>query len=293
MNINKLKSITQAIKKDIPLLVKPEVPLLSIAQTIEDKIVSMGARPAFPVNLSINDIAAHYTPSVEDTTIVRDKDVLKVDFGVELDGSITDTALTLDFSGENGKLVEAAEAALEEASSIIRPGRTVAEISKAIESKIKSYGFKPIANLTGHRIEGLTLHGHVAIPNVAVKDNYIFKEGDVFAIEPFVTTANGAGHVVDLDTVEIYSYFRDAGLRLRESRILLDHIKQAYGPLPFAERWIAKKVPSKLLLLASLKELLKTHAIQAYPALREANRAIVSQAEKTVLLTKDGAEPLV
>ncbi|RME79830.1 MAG: type II methionyl aminopeptidase [Methanobacteriota archaeon] len=288
-----IASITSKVKKRAEELTKPGASLLELATELENYIVEQGARPAFPINISIGEIAAHYTPSSDETTKIGEKDLVKVDFGIELDGLISDNAVTFDFSGEHGNLVEAAEAALATALSTIKAGTTIKEVSKAIQDEIKGRGLKPIANLTGHKIEGHILHAGVSLPNVAVNDSYVFKEGDIFAVEPFVTTADAAGQVVDTDRVEIYSFVMKPNLRMRESRILLNYIEENYGTLPFAERWIEKKVPSKLLLLASLKELLRTHAIQAYPVLREANGKPVAQAEKTVVVEKDGVTTLV
>ena len=97
-------------------LIKPDMLLLEIAEQIESKIDELGGKPAFPVNLSIDNIAAHYTPSWNDSSISRG--LLKVDIGVQVDGYIADTAFSIDLenSEENKKLIEAAEAALEKAS---------------------------------------------------------------------------------------------------------------------------------------------------------------------------------
>ncbi len=264
--------------------------ILDIAETIEKMIVDAGARPGFPTTISVNDYAAHYAPEIGCTALIGAKDIVKVDLGVEVDGCIGDTAYTIDLSDENGKLLEASRSALLEAVSEMKPGATNGHIGEVIESKIKSYGFKPISNLTGHMIKRYLLHAGVSIPNVASDQKYAFQEGDIFAIEPFAT--NGAGHVSDTNQVEIFSLVEPRNVRMRESKRLIAYIIQNYFTLPFAERWLAKDFKSRLSLNASLRELLNFGVIQGYPALRESEKGLVSQFEYTVLIEHDGAKIL-
>ncbi len=282
--------ITRKIKKEVPKIVYVDANLLDIAETIENMIEEEGAQPAFPVNISINEIAAHYTPSLKEERTVKEDDLIKVDFGLYYNGFITDNAITVDLSGKYKDMVDAAESALKKAISSMKAGVSNGYISEIIEKEIKSRGFKPIANLSGHKIEGENLHAGIDIPNISTKGTYTFKEGDVFAIEPFVTTSDAAGYVVELNEVEIYSIIAPMNLRMRESRKIFSFVYENYGPLPFAERWIKKKFGSSLLINAALKELLKTHSFKAYPVLVEKTGKPVAQAEHTVLVKEDHVE---
>ena len=282
--------IGSKIREDSKSLVMVGTPLLDIAETIEGMVDEQGCKSAFPVNISINDIAAHYTPEVGSETVLDEKDVVKIDIGVSLNGAIADTAYTVDLSGENEKLVEASEKALENAIAAIKPGVKIGEIGGIIEETITGYGFKPISNLTGHKIKTGMLHAGVEIPNVKSNDPYEFKAGEIFAVEPFATT--GAGHVEDQEQVEIFSLYAPAAIRMRQSRKIIEYVINEYGGLPFAERWIRRKFPSRLLVSAALKELLESHFIKGYPVLREAGRGLVSQTEHTILITDGGNEIL-
>jgi methionyl aminopeptidase len=264
--------------------------LLDVAETIEQMIGEEGGRPAFPVNISINDIAAHYTPEFESTASLDENDVVKIDLGIEVSGALSDTAYTVDLSEKNGVLVKAADEALENAIKTVRAGVPVAAVSARIEETITGYGFRPIANLSGHMIKSNELHAGVEIPNVKTNEPYVLQEGDIFAIEPFATA--GSGLVEDLEQVEIFSIYSPAGVRMRQSRKIVEFVVKNYRMLPFAERWVRKEFPSKLLVSAALRELLENHFIRGYPVLREAGRGLVSQAEHTVLVTADGCDVL-
>jgi len=282
--------IGAAIREDSKKLIMVGTSLLDIAETIEGMIAEQGCESAFPVNISINDIAAHYTPEVDSEKVLEENAVVKIDIGVSLNGAIADTAYTIDLSGENTKLVDASEKALENAISAIKPGAKIGEIGGIIEETISGYGLKPIGNLTGHKIKTGMLHAGVEIPNVKSNDPYEFKAGEIFAVEPFATT--GAGYVEDQEQVEIFSLYAPAAVRMRQSRKIIEYVITEYGGLPFAERWIRKKFPSRLLVSAALKELLESHFIKGYPVLREAKRGLVSQAEHTILVTEEGNEVL-
>lgn len=282
--------IASRIREESKSLIMVDESLLDIAETIEQMIAEEGGKPAFPVNISINDLAAHYTPEFESASALGEKDVVKIDLGIEIEGALSDTAYTVDLGGENGKLVRSSEEALERAIAVIRPGAKVGEVSAAIEDCIKGHGFRPIANLSGHMIKSNELHAGVEIPNVRTNDPYAFQEGDIFAVEPFSTT--GSGYVEDLEQVEIFSLYMPSKIRMRQSRMIVEHVIKNYGMLPFAERWVRKSFQSKLLVSAALRELLQNHFIKGYPVLREAGRGLVSQAEHTILVTADGCEVL-
>ena len=278
------------IREESKALIMVGESLLDVAETIEKMITDEGARPAFPVNISINDIAAHYTPEFDSEETLGEKDLVKVDMGIELNGGLSDTAYTIDLGGENEKLVEASEKALEKAIETIKAGVAVGEIGGVIEDTIKGYGYNPISNLSGHMIKSNELHAGVEIPNIRTNDPYELKDGDIFAVEPFATT--GQGHVEDLEVVEIFSIYTPSKIRMRQSRKIVEHVINNYGMLPFAERWIRKEFKSKLLVSAALRELLENHFIRGYPVLREVSRGLVSQKEHTILVTADGCEVL-
>ncbi len=282
--------ITARIREESKRLIMVGEPLLDIADTIEKMITDEGAKPAFPVNISINEIAAHYTPGVTDERTIGEKDVVKVDIGAHIKGAIGDTAYTIDLSGEYEKLVKAVEEALENAIKEMRPGVKVGDIGAVIEETANKYELKPIRNLSGHKIKTGLLHSGIDIPNVKTDDDYILKEGDVFAVEPFMT--NGAGYVIDTEIVEIFSFYGTGAAKMRQTKKILDHVLKEYTLMPFAERWIVRKFSSRLIVNAALREMLESQMIIGYPMLKEAENGIVSQAEHTVLVTADGCEIL-
>jgi len=286
----KAGKIAFEVLQECKQLIKPGAKLLDIANVAEGKIREKGAKPAFPVNISINDVAAHFTPENDSADVIGEKDIVKLDVGVHIDGFIGDNALTVDLSNENGKLVEAAEKALDAAICTIHAGAKIGEIGAEVETAIKGFGFKPIANLTGHSLGEYELHAGVEIPNIGNKDPTPLAEGMVVAIEPFAT--NGEGRVSESPDVEIFSLTEKLPVRLRESRRLLNYVEENYRTLPFAERWLYKDFSSKLLLHAALKELVFSGALRPYPILKDAGKGLVSQAELTVVVEKDSARVL-
>ena len=92
--IIKAGKIASQVRENARQFIKKGMPLLEIAEKIENEIVKLGGKPAFPTNLSINEIAAHYTPSYDDKTIATG--LLKIDLGVHINGYIADTAFSMD-----------------------------------------------------------------------------------------------------------------------------------------------------------------------------------------------------
>jgi len=283
----KAGKIARQVKKEVRDMIKPGVKLYDIAEFVEKRIVELGGKPAFPCNLSINEVAAHYTPYRGDETVLKEGDYLKVDLGVHVDGYIADTALTFRVGMEEDELMEASKEALENAISVVRAGVRISEIGRTVEETIRSRGFNPIVNLSGHKIERYKLHAGVSIPNVyRPDDNYVLREGDVIAIEPFATT--GAGRVVEVPPALIFMYLRDRPVRMAGARRLLAHIKREYRTLPFAYRWLQDLMPEGQLKIA-LTQLDRAGAIYSYRILREVRGGLVSQFEHTVMVEKDSA----
>jgi len=279
--------IAQEVKKYIKPYIKKGVPLLELAEKIESKIYELKGKPAFPTNLSINEIAAHFTPAYDDTTLAHG--LIKVDLGVQIEGWISDTAFSVDLenSEENKKLITASEKALEEAKKTIGKGVSTNEIGKAVQKTIESYGFSPIINLSGHQIEQYNLHSGLSIPNIDDKRISEVKPG-LYAIEPFST--NGAGKVKDGRPSGIYSLIDYKNIRNPNAREILEYIADEYQQLPFCSRWLVKKFGTKALV--ALSQLEQNENLHQYPQLTEVGKGIVAQTEDTILIEKDGKKTI-
>ncbi len=282
----KAGKLVAEVREKTRALVKPEVTLLEIAEMVEDSIAQKGGKLAFPCNVSVNEIAAHYSPPANDDTSIKEGDMIKVDIGAHFDGYIADTAFTVA-TGEKQELVQTVERALEASIGAIKPGIDVGEIGKIVEETATAAGFKPIRNLTGHSLTRWNLHAGLTVPNVKEETGQKLKAGDVVALEPFVT--DGAGYVEDQKKAYIFRYLQDRPVRLRMAKQLLNEVKRSYDGLPFSERWLAKKM-SKLRLELTLRELVGIGALWPYYVLAERAGGKVAQAEHTVIVTEDGCE---
>ena len=220
----KAGKIANEVKEWSRGLIEPDTKILDIAERIESKIKENKAELAFPVNICINDITAHYTPKYNDETVLKENDLVAIDIGVHIDGYIADTAYTIDLSGKNSKMLEVNELALKKAIDLIKDGTSVREIGKIVQETITSSGFKPIENLTGHQIGQYDLHAGISIPNIDVPYNWRLEESMVLALEPFVT--NGYGRVIESKHAEIFSLIEKKPTRIKESRELLEIIEE-------------------------------------------------------------------
>ena len=280
-NYEKSKSVSDSILTFAKSLINENEKLLNIAEKIEQKIAELGAKPGFPVNLSINENAAHYTPDLDDPTILRPGDLIKVDFGVQVNGCIWDRAFTICVGKKTHPLIEASESALKEAFKLIKPGTKVFEISEVVEDTITKFGFNPIHNLCGHGLEPYNQHTSPVIPNGKNSIQEEIKAGDVIAMEVFTT--NGPGMVKESSPSMIYKYRQEKSVRLWEARKILESARTKFEGLPFAKRWL-KDIASPLKIDIGLRQLLEIDAIMEFPILREAGNGLVAQTEDTVIV---------
>lgn len=261
--------------------IKEGVTYREVVEVVEHHIEENGAVPAFPVNISVNSVAAHFTPGARDTIAFKKGDLVKLDVGAHVDGYIGDTATTVEVgTARYEKLVEAAEQALAAAVRTVRAGITVGEVGRVIEEQIRKYGFEPIRNLQGHSLEQYRLHAGISIPNFRTGTTTKLKAGQVIAIEPFVT--DGKGYVTDAGLSNIY--------RVAKKSVMTRQLFTAFHNLPFAESWMYRLYGEETYRKLSL--LMKRRMVVPYFKLVEVKGGMVAQAEHTVHVTDDGCEIL-
>lgn len=270
--------------------IKPGAKLLDITKFIEDEMIrNKGFALAFPLNIGINDVTAHYSCPFNDTTVIPLEGLVKLDAGVQIDGFTTDMAISIQVGTEKYQvLLDAAEAGLETAIKTIKAGVKVGEVGVAVEKTIHSYGVKPISNLSGHMMTQYQLHAGVSVPSIGVQDPsnaYRFKSGDIFALEPFTTASTAAGIVRDRTDAYIFALLKRKVRNLPPNIMrLVNRIWGERRSLPFSFRWY-EAVPEPL-----INRLMGEKIIHKFPVLVEASKQVVAQAEKTILVQNDGCE---
>jgi methionyl aminopeptidase len=285
-SFTKSGEIVARLRKEVPSIAKPGVAAIKICDELEQKIRDQGGKPAFPVNVGINEIAAHYTSPPGDALIIPPGCLAKIDFGVQVDGYVTDTSVTVCFEPKLEPLVQAADEALANAIKAFRPGVKLSEIGRVVQSTIQKFGLRPISNLTGHKIERFTIHAGKSVPNVAGFNGTKIEEGEVYAIEPFVTLSKAAGAVVNGSSAYIYRYVKPKGATSEDSKKVLAYIQSNFSTLPFASRWLGGAFERETAKKA-LYDLIKQKSVSAYPVLVEQTGNPVAQSEHTVLVNRD------
>ncbi|HVQ00766.1 MAG TPA: type II methionyl aminopeptidase, partial [Candidatus Thermoplasmatota archaeon] len=272
-------------------LLKPGARCLDVAASIEARIKNSGAGLAFPVNIAVNALAAHYSPRHDDTLEFKQGDVVKLDVGAHVDGYIADTAVTFEIGSHSFEaMVLASSSALEKAIEVLKAGVPLSDLGAAVQDTITSYGYRPIDNLMGHGLGRFELHSGLSVPNVkSLGLKMKPREGDVLAIEPFAT--NGLGHVISGGGSNIYLCNKSIKAKLirdNRTKMLFERMAAQFGTLPFAERWYHETFPNSGDL--ALKKLSLLGVIKQYPQLFEAKGGIVTQKEHTVIVKENGCE---
>ncbi len=263
---------------------KDGVKLLDLAEKIENKIIEEDCGIAFPVNLSINEEAAHFTPTIKDEKVLDKTDLLKIDIGVHSNGYICDGAISINLDNKHAKQIEANELALANAISVTKFGTEIDAVGREIENTLKEKGFKPVYNLSGHGLDKNNIHSNPQLPNHSNASTQKLEEGAI-AIEPFAST--GEGFVSESSQVEIFALNEGRNVRNIHARKILE-IGKKYGGLPFAERWLRKE--SKLdefQFNLGLRELMKTACFETFPGLKEIKGIFVTQVEKSLIVLED------
>ncbi|MHA1293453.1 MAG: type II methionyl aminopeptidase [Promethearchaeota archaeon] len=280
-----------AAKKLAKKIIRPGELFLEIANKCEAEIMKSGADLSFPINMSLNEIAAHYSPPIDDDSIIPDKGLLKIDIGAHYNGFIADSAFTINLD-EDPKLqnyIDAAEEALEAAIAIFKPGIRLYELGEVIAEKIIIRGLKPIMNLGGHELKQYNLHAGSFIPNYKEKlHSQVLKPGDAYACEPFTTS--GIGKVENGKESYIYRFIKKVKKNMPyEEQNYMNKIEKKFYHLPFSPRWIEREnlIP-KSKIKRTIDLFLSRKIITKYPILVERSKEPVAQQEHTIIIDRDG-----
>lgn len=293
-SLRKAGNIAKQVKKFIKPKVKVDSTALELVNSAEGKIIELGGNLAFPVNLSINHIAAHYTsPSRDDGLTIKENDLVKIDLGVHIDGYIVDTAFSVNFNQDPSleNIIQATEVAVDAAKMMAKPKMNTREIGKKIESIVKGFKYNPIKELGGHQTERWIVHGKKALPELGNQKGDVMEEGDIFAVEIFASTGQGSVHLTNNSFIyELNPYSGRVPLRRKTSKQILGHINKNYKTLPFAERWLAKEF--RMGVAFGLQELIQQNKLKAHYVLAENKGVYIAQSEETIIITENGYEQL-
>lgn len=293
----KAGKIVSNIRDEASKMIEDGNLVIDLVKYVESEILNNGAEIAFPCNVSINEIAAHYTSPLGDATAFKAGDMVKLDLGAMVDGCIADSAVTIIAGGNidenytqdeinlHEEIKDASAAGLEAAIATARAGVEVSKIGAAVHEAISQYHLNPIFNLTGHSLEQYNLHAGISIPNYDNHDNYVLEEGQAIAIEPFAT--NGEGIVNDAPGHYIFSYMANKPFRMKTTQKVLKYIQHNHQYVPFSGRWISEEFGERKGGIG-LKQLSEAMAIYPYAPLREKEGCFVSQKEHTVIIEKEG-----
>lgn len=263
---------------------------LEIVESIEDKINQftkfdennpLKSGIAFPVGISINDIAAHFTPSLNNNPIISDSDVVKIDYGVHINGCISDGAFSWCPNNKYNELIKISKEATEVGIKNSGPDAILGLIGAEIEEVINSYEIeidnkvlpvRSIIDLCGHKIEPYKIHAGKVVPNVEIPYFERMKENEVYAIETFPTTGNGK----TFEDLECNHFMIDESYKYDEN---IDYIYKTRSTLPFCPRWFSEDIPNN-------------KYIKKYPVIKTSDNGIVAQYEKNVYIKNNGYEVL-
>lgn len=281
--------------------IRPGMTMIEIANLIEDSVRNysgndhtLKAGIGFPTGLSLNHVAAHYTPNTGDKLILKKDDIMKVDIGVHVNGRICDSAFTMTFN-EDGKydtimqaVKEATYTGIKELGIDVRLNDIGAAIQEVMESyemeeNGKTYPIKCIKNLNGHNIDDFVIHSGKSVPIIANGDMTKMEEGETFAIETFGSTGNG----YVLPEGECSHYATNKGVEhlkppSERSKQLLETIKQNFGTLPWCRRYLERTGEEKYLF--ALNQLVRHGIVEEYPPIVDKRGSYTAQFEHTILL---------
>lgn len=287
--------------------VKPGMTLKNIALLIENKILEetsfdiktpLNGGIGFPVGLSLNNCAAHYTPNYnEDEIMLKNSDILKIDYGIHIYGTIIDSAFTMHFDTKYDEFIQISKNITKYAVNLCGPDVILGELGENIEEYIKSkeividnkiYKLQVMRDLSGHLIRKYEIHAGKAVPNVGIHYPLRMEANEFYAIEPFITTGQGNSILKSPNSHFMVSKnYKESNNLKNEEKNLYDIIQNNYSTLPFCQKWLYE-LNKKLDHDNLLKKLEDKKIINSYPPIYDIEGSIISQFEHTVFIKENG-----
>jgi len=269
-SLDKIKSLEigslfhKKIRNVIRPILKPGLKLSELADKIEGtcmeltKSAGINRGIGFPSSLSVNECAAHFTPSKAHDITLDEKSITKIDFGVEINGWITDCAFTIAFDDKYINLLNAVKEATYHGIKTVAMdkdigewGGDIREVMESYEVTVdnKTYPVKSIKNLGGHSILQGQIHGGLFLPSFNISDSiFAYKKKfteNVYAVETFGSLGNE--NVVEKSSENsIYmknyrSGESDSSMRSKLSNKyvkIFDLFNSTFKTMPFCDRYL-------------------------------------------------------
>jgi len=298
-SLNIAADVHKKVRNWIQHNAKPGIPILYLCQEIEKKIHTLlnydcknplKCGIAFPIGISLNNCAAHYTPSNDDTTVLSYDDVCKFDLGVHVNGYIIDSAFTMAFDHKYDKLIECAKDALETGIKNSGNDAILGEIGEKIQEVIESYSYKSIEDISGHNLGCYKIHNGKAVPNIKIDYNLRMQPNEFYAIEPYPST--GTGNIISNKGTSHYmlNLNKDiTNLPFKELK-LYDILNNNFSSLAFCPRWIKPLASQNI--INKFDHLIKHKYIEGYPELYDIQGSKVAQFEHTIFIKESGIDIL-
>jgi len=247
---------------------------------------------AFPTCISVNEAAGHFSPLSEDTSLLKNGDLVKIDLGVHIDGFLALIAHTVivavspetPTAGRKADVIAAAYYAAECAHRLIKPGKKNTDVTEAIAKCAAQFKCNPLEGVLSHQMKRFVIDGNKVIINKTnlehKVDEFEFEEGEVYAVDIVMSTGEGKAKETELRTT-IFKRSVDQNylLKMKASRYVFNEINTRFPTLPFTLRALDEK-RARL----GITECLKHDLVSPYPVLHEKEGEFIAQLKFTVLL---------
>ncbi|GIL71145.1 hypothetical protein Vretifemale_1754 [Volvox reticuliferus] len=263
---------------------------------------------AFPTCVSVNSVVGHFSPNADDSTALKNGDVVKIDMGCHIDGFIATQATTVvvqagaePITGRAADVIAAARTAFDAAVRLIRPGKHISDVAGPLQKIAEAYGCNMVEGVMSHEMKQFVIDGSKCILNKPTPDQKVedaeFEENEVYAIDIVVSTAEGKPRVLDEKETTVYKRALEVAyqLKMQASRTVFSLINSSFETMPFTLRALLDEAANQktelkvVQLKLGLVECLNHGLLHPYPVLHEKSGELVAQVKGTVLLMPNGS----
>lgn len=250
---------------------------------------------AFPTTISVNEVCGYNAPLQEDSTSIKEGDLVKLELGVHIDGFAAFAAHTIvvqsdktaPITGKKADVILAAYKSAQAALRLMKPGHTNNEVTEVIQKISNAYEVSPLEGVLSHELKKHLIDGNKVIINKETFEQRVdpqeFAVHDVFALDVFVSSGEGKPKESDLRcTVYKRALDRSYNLKIKQSRQFFNDVLDRYPSFCFSLNSFEDPITARI----GIKECLEHELLVPFPILVEKPGALVAQFKFTVMITK-------
>lgn len=252
---------------------------------------------AVPTSIAVNHVCGYFSPLAEESSVLQDGDLVKIEMGVHIDGFIANAATSVvvgastenKVNGPKADVLLAAYNSIQAALRMIKPGFTNNQVTEVFSKISSDFHVNVLEGILSHEVKQHVIDGNKVIIGKEIFDQHVedftFENNTAFVLDVIISTGEGKPKESEVRTT-VYQRALETtySLKLKSSRAFLSEVNRRFPTLLFSLRSFADQRNARV----GVSECLNHNMLYSFPVLTEKPGDLVAQFKVTLLVLETG-----